>query len=102
MAHNWKVYGLTRTTSTGVVSKVTYGCELDEGIHSARQVADLEISGSSEDEGFIAFDSLTEENILVWVFAAADKAAIEASLTAEIVEFKALAAGNDEAQGLPW
>ena len=102
MAHNWKVYDLTRTASDGIVSKVTYGCSLEEGIHSVRNVGDLEISGSISDEGFISYDSLTEEDVLTWVFASADKTALEASLTAELAEIKAIEEANDEAQGLPW
>jgi hypothetical protein len=102
MAHNWKVYDLTRTATDGVVRKVTYGCEGVEGQHVVRRIGDLETSGTNEDEGFIAFETLTEATVLSWVFASIDKAAVESEITSELADIKALEEADDQAQGLPW
>jgi cytochrome c1 len=48
--------------------------------------------------GFIAYDSLTEEDVIGWVQAAVDKYEIEASLAAQIEEDK----NPTQAAGVPW
>lgn len=102
MTHNWKIYDLTRLISDGVVTKVDYACESEDAGHATRTVGSITISGTTDDEGFIAYEDLTEEDVQGWVTANVDKSSVEAANAAQIEDFKILAAAVTEESGLPW
>ena len=102
MTHNWKIYDLTRLISDGVVTKVDYACESEDAGHATRTVGSFTISGTTDDEGFIAYEDLTEEDVQGWVTANVDKSSVEAANAAQIEDFKILAAAVTEESGLPW
>ena len=102
MTHNWKIYDLTRLISDGVVTKVDYACESEDAGHATRTVGSFTISGTTDDEGFIAYADLTEEDVQGWVTANVDKSTVEAANAAQIEDFKILAAAVTEESGLPW
>jgi len=102
MTHNWKIYDLTRLIADGVVTKVDYGCESEDDGHATRSLGSFTLSGNADDEGFIGFADLTEEDVQGWVTANVDKSAVEAANAAQIEDFKILAAAVTEESGLPW
>jgi hypothetical protein len=51
-----------------------------------------------DSEGFVAFEALTEADVLEWVYEALDKEAVEASLSTQIEAQKAPVT----MAGLPW
>lgn len=102
MTHNWKIHDLTRLISDGVVTKVDYACESEDAGHATRTVGSFVISGTTDDEGFIAYEDLTEEDVQGWVTANVDKSSVEAANAAQIEDLKILAAAVTEESGLPW
>ena len=102
MTHTWKIYDLLRVIADGVVTKVDYACESEDDGHSTRTVGSFTLSGSADDEGFIAYADLTEEDVQGWVAANVDKSAVETANAAQIADFKTLAAAVTEESGLPW
>lgn len=102
MEHTWKIIDLERTISNGVIFKVIYSCNsVKDGI-SKRQIGELELTGSDDSEGFIQYDNLKENDVLGWVAAAVDQAAIETSNSASIEETIDYLNNKTEADGLPW
>jgi hypothetical protein len=102
MTHTWKIYDLERLKADGVVTKVTYGCETNDGDFSARKIGEFTLTGAASDDGFIAYDDLSEGNVLGWVDSNVDKAAIEAELVESINNNKLLIAAETTATGTPW
>ena len=102
MEHNWKIYDLKRTLSSGVVTNVTYACESTYNGFEHRKIDEITISGSAEDAGFISFNSLLEENVLAWVTGSVNQNTIElensSSLANTIIQAAAVSTGT----GLPW
>jgi hypothetical protein len=52
----------------------------------------------ADSEGFVAFEALTESDVLEWVYEALDKDAVEASIATQIEAQKAPVTMT----GLPW
>lgn len=102
MTHTWKIYDLLRVIADGVVTKVDYACESEDDGHSTRTVGSFTLSGNADDEGFIAYADLTEEDVQGWVTANVDKSAVETANAAQIEDFKTLTAAITEESGLPW
>lgn len=102
MTHTWKIYDLLRVIADGVVTKVDYACESEDDGHSTRTVGTFTLSGSADDEGFIAYADLTKEDVLGWIAANVDKSAVEAANAVKIEEYKTLTAAITEESGLPW
>jgi len=102
MNHNWKIYDLKRIKSSGVVNTITYGCESEESGFSTRKIGELTITGSDSDPGFIAYDNLTEANVLGWLTSSIDTGSLEllnsGSLSEQINAYNAITESN----GRPW
>ena len=102
MEHTWKIYDLKRIIADGVITEVTYACESDhEGI-GTRKIGNFTISGSADDEGFIAYEDLTQADVLGWVDSNVDKTSIETSNSASIAERIVAQAAITESNGTPW
>jgi hypothetical protein len=102
MEYTWKIYDLKRTIEDGVVTSVTYACEGEHESNFDRRIGDLEVVGSTSDEGFVAFDDLTEEIVLGWVGSSVDQPAIELSISSSIHERVQLQTEITESTGTPW
>lgn len=101
MALNWKVAQLERTLPSGVVFAVHYTVDMVDGDFSAGAYGSIGVAGDPAQEGFIAFDSLTEADVIGWVqesLGAEKIAEIEAALTAQIDKQK----NPTTAAGMPW
>lgn len=102
MNHNWKIYDLKRTTTNGVVKLVTYACESEDSGYGTRKIGELTITGSASDPGFIAYESLTEANVLAWVTSSVDTASFESENSASIASTIIAQAAITESNGTPW
>ena len=93
---------LERTLPSGVVYNIHYRFDLTDGEYSKGAYGTVSVAGDPNAEGFIAFDSLTEDTVKAWVTEAlggqekVDE--IEAALQAKIEEDK----NPTSAVGMPW
>ena len=102
MEYTWKIYDLKRTIDNGVVTSVTYACEGEHESNFDRKIGDLEVVGSTSDEGFVAFEDLTEEVVLGWVSSSIDQPSIELLISSSIQERVQIQSVITEATGTPW
>ena len=98
----WKIAQLERNTADGGVFTAHWRCEAKETVGEdnffASAYGTTGFSPDASAEGFVAYESLTEETVLAWVHAELDKEAMEASLQAKIDADKA----PTTAAGIPW
>jgi len=91
----WTVSQLDRRTSDGFVTTCHWQATAVDGDFTASVYSTC---GWGEGEPAIAYDSLTPETVLAWVWESVDKDATEASLAAQIEAKK----NPVSASGLPW
>ena len=103
MEHIWKIYGLRRIESDGVVNSIMYGVESNHNDHGERYISTLAITGSSSDEGFISYENLTENIVLGWVTSSIDTSAIELQNSSSIAQIE-ISSSNQTVEkfGMPW
>jgi len=97
---NWNIANLERYTADGVVFKVHYTVDAEDGTYSAGAYGSLGLE-APEPNSMTPFDSLTEEVVVGWVkdkFGEEKVAKIEAALQAQLDEKHA----PTKAAGLPW
>ena len=90
----WTVSQLDRNTADGFVTTAHWQCTATDGEYSASVYASCGFDG----ELSVAYDSLTEEAVLAWVWESVDKEATEAAVLAQIEAQK----NPVTATGLPW
>jgi hypothetical protein len=95
MTITWTIAQLDRQTSDGLVTTAHYRVDAVDGDYSAGSYGTV---GFERGETFIAYDSLTEAQVIAWVKDKLEVEAIEASLTAQISAQKA----PTSAAGVPW
>ena len=91
----WSIAQLDRQTSDGLVTIAHYTVNAVDGEHTAGSYGTV---GFERGESFIAYDSLTEAQVIAWVKEKLDVEAIEASLAAQIESLK----NPVTATGKPW
>ena len=91
----WSVNQLERQASDGLVTVVHWGATATDGDFSASIVNTLQVERG---DSFVAFDSLTEQEVLGWVQTAVGKDTVEAALEAQIAAQK----NPVKLSGLPW
>jgi len=102
----WTISTLERELSDGGVvvahwratASETVGEGDDAVTYSASSYGTVGFTPDASASGFIAYDSLTEADVIGWVQAEVDKDAIEASLAAQIEADK----NPTQAAGVPW
>jgi len=94
MAVTWTISQLDRQTSDGFVTTAHWQAVVIDGGYSASIYNTCSWTG----EPTVAYDSLTQNDVLAWVWQSVDKEAVEAALEAQIAEQKA----PKIASGLPW
>tara|TARA_B100001093_G_scaffold277331_2_gene265043 strand:+ start:536 stop:850 length:315 start_codon:yes stop_codon:yes gene_type:complete len=102
MKHIWKIYNLERIKADGFVTDVTYACESSDNNISTRLIGDLTLSGSTEEPGFVPYENLTESEVLGWVNASIDEAAVETANSASIAAMAIARAAITSSNGIPW
>jgi hypothetical protein len=91
----YSIAQLDRQTSDGLVTTAHYTVNAVDGDYSAGSYGTV---GFERGESFIAYESLTEAQVIAWVKEKLDVEAIEASLAAQI----ALQKAPVTATGVPW
>jgi len=103
---NWTIAQLERNTADGgvtvahwrVSAEETVGTDDDAVTYSASAYGTCGFTPDATAEGFVAFDALTEADVLAWVWDSVDKDATESSLTQKIEADK----NPVTTTGLPW
>ena len=94
MTISWKISQLDRQTSNGFVTTAHWQCVGVDGAVSDSVYATCSWTG----EPTVPYESLTEAQVLAWVWASVDKDATEAAVQAKIDAHK----NPVSAQGVPW
>lgn len=87
-----------RNVADGGVVVAHWRASLVDGDFSASSYGTCGFTPDPSDSGFVAYDSLTEADVVGWVQAEVDKDATEASLAAKIELDK----NPTQAAGVPW
>jgi len=95
MATTWNISQLDRQTSDGLVTTAHYTVNAVDGEYTAGSYGTV---GFERGDTFIAYESLTEAQVIAWVKDKLDVEAIEASLAAQIAAQK----NPVTATGVPW
>jgi len=99
MATTWTISSLERELSDGGVIVAHWRATDVDGDYSASSYGTCGFSPDASDPSFVAYDSLTEAQVLQWCWDnGVDKDAIEASLAAKIEADK----NPVSAAGVPW
>ena len=94
----WTIGTLERNVADGGVVVAHWRASLVDGDFSASSYGTCGFTPDPSDSGFVAYDSLTEADVVGWVQAEVDKDATEASLAAKIEADKK----PTQAAGVPW
>jgi len=103
---NWTIAQLERNTADGgvtvahwrVSAEETVGTDDDAVTYSASAYGTCGFTPDATADGFVAYDALTEADVLAWVWDSVDKDATESSLTSKIEADK----NPVTTTGLPW
>ena len=98
----WTIGTLERNLADGGVTVAHWRCTKEETVgeetFSASSYGTVGFTPDPTASDYIAYNSLTEANVLAWVHAEVDKDATEAALTAKIEADK----NPTSASGVPW
>jgi hypothetical protein len=94
----WTIANLERNLSDGGVTVAHWRVTEVDGDYSASSYGTVGFTPDASDPSFVAYDNLTESDVLGWVWAEVDLAATEAALTADIEAQK----NPVTADGMPW
>jgi hypothetical protein len=101
MQVTWRIANLERTLPSGVVFAVHYTIDAVDGEFTAGAYGLIGVTGDPAQDGFIAFENLTEQTVIGWVkdqIGAEKIAEIEAALAGQIEAKR----NPKSAAGLPW
>ena len=94
---NFTISTLERNTDGGVIV-AHWQVNKASGENVASSYGTVSFTPDSSAEGYVAYDSLTEEAVIGWVQGAIDTVALEASLDADLAE----QASPTTIVGTPW
>jgi hypothetical protein len=100
MAVTWNISTLERNTDNGVVVAHWRASDVD-GDHSGSSYGTCGFTPDASADGYVAYDNLTEENVIGWVKGSMGEEAVtgvEDSIAAQIADSKAPAISV----GTPW
>jgi hypothetical protein len=92
---NWTISTLDRNTANGFVTTAHWQATAVDGEHTASIYSTASWADGTVN---IAYENLTPETVLAWVWESVDKTATEAALAAQI----ALQKAPVTASGTPW
>lgn len=90
----WTITNLDRQTSNGFVTTAHWICTGVDGDFTGSVYSTASFSGAP----VVAYDSLTEADVLSWVWETVEKATVEAAVLAQIEAQK----NPVKSSGLPW
>jgi hypothetical protein len=73
MTTQWTIAQLERTTATGGVTIAHWRATATDGDYSASSYGTCSFTPDAASEGFVAFEALTEADVLEWVYEALDE-----------------------------
>jgi hypothetical protein len=85
----WKISQLDRNAADGGVTTAHWNVTAVDGDHSASAYSTAGFTPDATAAGFKPYDTLTEADVLAWVWGSVDKDAAEASLLQQIEAQKA-------------
>lgn len=94
----WSLPNLERDVKSGGVQTAHWRVSATDGEFSAASYGTCGFTFDPESEDFVAFESLTEAQVLGWVWESVDKDATEAALAQKIEAQK----NPTTAAGVPW
>ena len=94
----WTIATLECNLADGGVTVAHWRCTEKDGDFSASSYGTCGFTPDPTASDYIAYNSLTEANVLAWVHAEVDQSATEAALTAKIEADK----NPTSASGVPW
>jgi hypothetical protein len=94
----WTIAQLERNTADGGVTIAHYRATLTDGDYSASTYGTVGFTPDPTAPDFVPFESLTEADVLAWVYESVDKDVTEAALAANIEDQKA----PQTMAGVPW
>jgi hypothetical protein len=94
----WSIAQLDRNAVDGGVTVAHWRATAVDEDYSASAYGTVSFTPDPSAEGFVPYDSLTEADVLAWVWGSVDKDETEAALGAQIAAKKSPATLN----GLPW
>lgn len=94
----WTIANLERNVADGGVTVAHWRCTAEDGEYTASSYGTVGFTPDASADGFIAFDDLTEADVLGWVYESVDQAETEAALAADIAGQKTPVTTD----GVPW
>ena len=94
----WTIANLERNTDDGGVTIAHWRVTAEDGEYTASAYGTVGFTPDASADGFIAFDNLTEADVLGWVYESVDQAEAEAALAADIAGQKTPVTTD----GVPW
>ena len=98
----WTIANLERNVADGGVTvahwRVTESETVGDDTFTASAYGTVGFTPDASADDFVAYDDLTEDDVMVWVWADVDQGATEAALTAKIEADK----NPVSASGVPW
>jgi hypothetical protein len=98
ITYTWSIPTVERNLSDGGVTVAHWRCSAVDGDYSASSYGTCGLEYDADALDFIAYDSLTEANVLGWVQGSVSKDDTEAALAAKINADKTPTTGA----GVPW
>jgi len=98
ITYKWTVPMTEYNKADGGIFCCHWRVTAEDGDYTASSYGTAGFTPDPNTEGFVPFDQLTEDDVLVWVHASVDKDETEANLAAQIEEQKAPAT----VAGVPW
>jgi hypothetical protein len=94
----WTIGTLERNLADGGVTVAHWRCTEVDGDFSASSYGTVGFTPDPTASNFLAYDSLTESDVLEWVWESVGQDTVEAALTAKIEADKNPTSGS----GVPW
>jgi hypothetical protein len=98
MTITWSISQMDRNAANGGVTTAHWNVSAVDGDHAASAYGSAGFTPDASAAGFVPYASLTQADVLAWVWGSVDKGAAEASLAQQIAAQKNPVTLN----GLPW
>ena len=98
MAISYTINKMVRNTSDGGVLRVRAVASMTDGDITVSDMVHASFTPDASADGFVAFDSLTEADVIGWVESAIDVDGVTASLQSKLDSITA----PTTATGMPW
>lgn len=102
ITYNWNIVQCEHDVATGGITVAHWTVNAEETVgedtYTASAYGSIGFTPDADSENFVAYDSVTKDNVLAWVWTSVDKDETEANLATQIDAAKA----PKTATGLPW